>query len=50
MVYKGLGCIEACHVPNTGYVYFEVISKNNTLLNLIEIERVLGGRIRSYMT
>ena len=48
MVYKGLGCIEAGHVPHSDYVYFNAISKGNMLMELIEIER--GGRMISYMT
>ena len=32
MVYKGLVCIEAGRVPHIDYVYFEALSKNNTVI------------------
>ena len=31
-VYQGLGCIEAGRVPHIDYVYFEAVSKRNTLV------------------
>ena len=43
MVYKGLVCIEAGRVPHTEFVYFEAISKINTLMKFDRNGKRLRG-------
>ena len=45
--YIRAGCIEAGRVPHTDYVYFEAISKSNTLMNFDRNWKRLSG---SYKT
>ena len=43
MVYKGLVCIEAGHVPHIDYVCFKAVSKSNTLKKIDRNSKRLRG-------